>query len=106
MDSCPEVAVYAGKLLAALVDSGAAVSLIHLQAYKLMPDTLKTAMILPGEIETLTTADGSPTHIIGHATITLHLKNLRVTHHFHRSRITDDKHHIGYRLPVRIQNII
>ena len=57
-------------------------SLIHLQAYKLMPDTLKTAIILPGELETLTTANSSPMHIIGHATITLHLKNLRVTHHF------------------------
>ena len=64
------------------MDSGAAVSLIRLQAYKLMPDTLKTAITLPGELETLTTADGSPMHIIGHATITLHLKNLKVTHHF------------------------
>ena len=64
------------------MDSGAAVSLIHLQAYKLMPDTLKTAITLPGELETLTTVDGSPMHIIRHATITLHLKNLRVTHHF------------------------
>ena len=64
------------------MDSGTAVSLIHLQAYKLMPDTFKTAITLPGELETLTTADGSPMHIIGHATITLHLKNLRVTHHF------------------------
>ena len=64
------------------MDSGAAVSLIHLQAYKLMPDTLKAAITLPGELETLTTADGSPMHITGHATITLHLKNLRVTHHF------------------------
>ena len=82
VDSCPEVAVYAGKCLAALVDSGAAVSLIHLQAYNPMPDTLKTAITLPGELETLTTADGSPMHIIGHATITLHLKNLQVTHHF------------------------
>ena len=64
------------------MDSGAAVSLIHLQAYKLMPDTLKTAITLPGQLETLTTADSSPMHIIGHATITLHLKNIRVTHHF------------------------
>ena len=64
------------------MDSGAAVSLIHLQAYKLMPDTLKTAITLPGELETLTTADSSPMYIIGHATITLHLKNLRVIHHF------------------------
>ena len=64
------------------MDSGAAVSLIHLQAYKLMPDTLKTVITLPGKLETLTTADGSPMHIIGHATITLHLKNLRVIHHF------------------------
>ena len=64
------------------MDSGTAVSLIHLQAYKLIPDTLKTAITLPGELETLTTADSSPMHIIGHATITLHLKNLRVTHHF------------------------
>ena len=64
------------------MDSGGAASLIHLQAYKLMPDTLKTAITLPGKLETLTTADGSPMHIIRHATITLHLKNLRVTHHF------------------------
>ena len=64
------------------MDSGTAISLIHLQAYKLMPDTLKTAITLPGELETLTTADGSPMHIVGHATITIHLKNLRVTHHF------------------------
>ena len=64
------------------MDSGTAVSLIHLQAHKLMPDTLKTAITLPGELETLTTANGLPMHIIGHAMITLHLKNLRVTHHF------------------------
>ena len=64
------------------MDSGAAVSRIHLQAYKLMPDTLKTAITLPGELETLTTANGLPMHIIRHATIILHLKNLRVTHHF------------------------
>ena len=64
------------------MDSGAAMSLIHLQAYKLIPDTLKTVITLPGELETLTTANGSPMHIIRHATITLHLKNLRVTHHF------------------------
>ena len=64
------------------MDSGAAVSLIHLQAYKLMPDTLQTVITLPGKLETLTTADSSPMYIIGHATITLHLKNLRVAHHF------------------------
>ena len=64
------------------MDSGTAVSLIHLQAYKLMPDTLKTAITLPGELETLMTADSSPMHIKGNATITLHLKNLRVTHDF------------------------
>ena len=64
------------------MDSGAAVSLIHLQACKLKPDTLKTAITLLGELETLTTANGSPMHIIRHATITLHLKNLRVTHNF------------------------
>ena len=63
------------------MDSGAAVSLIHLQAYKLMPDILKTAITLPGELETLMTANGLPMHIIRHTTITLHLKNLRVTHH-------------------------
>ena len=47
-----------------------------------MPDTLKTAITLPGKLETLTTANSSPMHIIRHTTITLHLKNLRVTHHF------------------------
>ena len=99
----PEVAVYAGKCLAAFVDSGEAVSLIHLQAYKLMPDTLKTVITLPGELETLTTANGSPMHIIGHATITLHLKKPQSDPSFHCSRIIDDRHHIGYRLPERTQ---
>ena len=47
-----------------------------------MPDTLKRAITPPGELETLMTADSSPMHIIGHATITIHLKNLQVTHHF------------------------
>ena len=47
-----------------------------------MPNTLKAAITLPGGLETLTTADGSPMYIIGHTTITLHLENLRVTHHF------------------------
>ena len=47
-----------------------------------MPDTLKTTITLPGELEMLTTADSLPKHIIGHATITIHLKNLQVTHHF------------------------
>ena len=83
------------------MDSGTAVSLIHLQAYKLMPDTLKTAITLPGELETLTTADGSPMHIIGHATITIHLKNLRVTHHF-ESLMTDDILGIDFQREYRI----
>ena len=47
-----------------------------------MPDTLKTAITLLGELETLTTTDGSPMHIVGYATITIQLKNLWVTHHF------------------------
>ena len=98
--------VYTGKCLAALVVSGAAVSLIHLQVYKLMPDTLKTAITLPGELETLTTADGSPMHIIRHTTITLHLKNLKSDPSFHHSRIIDDRHHIGYRLPERVPNLL
>ena len=71
-----------------------------------MPDTLKTAITLSGELETLTTADSSPMHIIGHATITPHLKNLKSDPSFHCSRITDDRRHIGYRLPERIQNIL
>ena len=87
------------------MDSGGAVSLIHLQAYKLMPDTLKTAITLPGELETLTTADGSPMYIIRHATITLHLKNLS-DQSFHCSQIIDDRCLIGYRLPERIQNLL
>ena len=62
-----------------------------------MPDTLKTAITLPGELETLTTADSSPMHIIGHATITLQLKMSDPS--FHRSQIIDDRRHIRYRLP-------
>ena len=88
------------------MDSGTAVSLIHLQAYKLMPDTLKTTITLPGELETLTTANGSPMHIIGHATITIHLSYLRVTHHFIvvESLMTDII--LGIDFQRGIQNII
>ena len=87
------------------MDSGAAVSLIHLQAYKLMPDTLKTAITLPGDLETLTTADGSPMHIIRYATITLHQKP-QSDPSLHRSRIIDDRHHIRNRLSERVPNFL
>ena len=86
------------------MDSGAAVSLIHLQAYKLMPDTLKTAMALPGKLETLTTADSSPMHIIRHTTISLQKSQSDPS--FHRSRIIDDRCHIGYRLPERVPDFL
>ena len=88
------------------MDSGAAVSLIYLQAYKLIPDTLKTAITLPGELETLTTANGSPMHIIRHATITLHLKKSQSDPSFHHSQIIDDRRHIGYRLPERVPDLL
>ena len=88
------------------MDSSATVSLIHLQAYKLIPDTLKIEITLPGELETLITANGSPTHIIGHATITIHLKKPSSNSPLHRSQITDDRCHIRYRLPMGIQNIV
>ena len=64
------------------MDSGTAVSVIHLQAYKLMPDTLKTAITLPGELETLN--DSRRFAHAYHRTCnnSIHLKNLQVTHHF------------------------
>ena len=70
-----------------------------------MPDTLKTTITLPGELETLTTADGSPMHIIRHNNHSSPEKSQNDPS-FHRSRIIDDRRHIGYRLPKRVPDLL
>ena len=87
------------------MDSGAAVSLIHLQAYKLMPDTLKTAITLPGELETNDSQQFTHAY---HRTCNKYSSPEEPLSDspFHHSQITDDRRHIGYRLPERIQNIL
>ena len=71
-----------------------------------MPDTLKTAITLPGELETLTTADSSPMHIIGHYNNYYLSKKPSSNSPLHRSRIIDDRRRIRHRLPERIQNFV
>ena len=71
-----------------------------------MPDTLKTAITLPGELETLNDSQRF-THAY-HRTCNNHSPPEKPLSNspLHPSRITDDRHHIRYRLPERIQNIV
>ena len=60
---CPTVTVHAGKCYQALIDSGAALSLIRHSTYKQIEDSYK-APIQPTAAK-LNTADGSPMTALG-----------------------------------------
>ena len=63
---CPNITVHAGKCYNALIDSGAAISLLRYSTYKKTEDCYKTP-IQPTTAK-LNTADGSPMSAIGATT--------------------------------------
>ena len=77
---CPTVIVKAGKHYQALIDSGAAISLIRHSTYKQIEDCYKTP-IQPTAAK-LNTADGSPMTTLGSTALHLCIVDLRFTHNF------------------------
>ena len=77
---CPTVTVHAGRCYQALIDSGAAISLIRHPTYKQIEDCYKTP-IQPTAVK-LNTADGSPMTTLDSTALHLHIADFRFTHNF------------------------
>ena len=77
---CPTVTVHAGKHYQALIDSGAAISLIRHSTYKQIKDCYKTP-IQPMAAK-LNTTDGSPMTTLGSTALHLHIADFKFTHNF------------------------
>ena len=77
---CPIITVHAGKCYKALMDSGAAASLVRYSKYQNITDNLKTA-IQSTSIH-LNTVDGSPMTSLGITTLQLWIADFKYTHTF------------------------
>ena len=78
--NCPMIIVHAGKCYKALIDSGAAISLLWYSTYKNIEDSFKTPM--QPTISKLNTADGSPMTALGMTALHLRIVELKFTHNF------------------------
>ena len=77
---CPTVTVHTGKHYQALLDSGAAISLIRHSTYKQINDCYKTPIqSMPAK---LNTADGSPMTTLGSTALHLSIADFKFTHNF------------------------
>ena len=77
---CPTITVHAGKCYKALIDSGAAISILRYSFYKKIEDCYKTP-IQPTTAK-LNTADGSPMSAIGITALHLRIAEFKFTHNF------------------------
>ena len=77
---CPTITLHAGKHYKALIDSGAAISLIRYSSYQLIDDSFKTP-IQPTTTK-LNTADGSPMTALGMTALYLRIADFKFTHNF------------------------
>ena len=77
---CPTVTVYAGKHYQALIDSGAAISLIRHSTYKQIEDCYKTPIQLMAA--KLNTADGSLMTTLGSTALHLCIADFKFMHNF------------------------
>ena len=77
---CPTITAHAGKQYKALIDSGAAISLLRYSAYKNIEDCYKTP-IQPTTAK-LNTADGSPMSALGMSALHLRIAEFKFTHNF------------------------
>ena len=77
---CPTVTVHAGKCYKALIDSGAAISLIRHSNYKQIGDFYKTP--IQSTSAKLNTADGSPMTTLGSTALHLCIADFKFTHNF------------------------
>ena len=78
--NCPTITVHAGKCYKALIDSGAAISLLRYSTYKKIEDCYKT----PKQPTTakLNTADGSPMTALGSTALHLQIAEFKFMHNF------------------------
>ena len=77
---CPTVTVHAGKCYLALIDLGAAISLIRHSTYKQIDDCYKTP--IQSTSAKLNTADGSPMTTLGSTALHLCIADFKFTHNF------------------------
>ena len=77
---CPTVTVHAGKHYQALIDSGAAISLIRHSTYKQIEDCYRTP--IQSTAAKLNTMDGSPMTILGSTALHLCIADFKFTHNF------------------------
>ena len=79
MDCCT-ITVHAGNQYRALIDSGAAISLLRYSAYNNIEDHYKTPV--QSTTSKLNTADGPPMSALGMTAIHLRLAEFKFTHNF------------------------
>ena len=77
---CPTITVHAGKHYKALIDSGAAISLLHYSTYQQIDDSFKIP-IQPTTAK-LNTANGSPMTALGMTALHLRIADFKFTHSF------------------------
>ena len=77
---CPTITVHAGKCYKALIDSGAAISLLRYSTYQLIDDSFKT-LVQPTTAK-LNTVDGSPMRVLGMTALHLRITDFKFTHSF------------------------
>ena len=77
---CPTITAHAGKCYKALIDSGAAISLLRYSTYKKKGDCYKTP-IQPTTAK-LNTADGSPMSATRTTALHLRIAEYKFTHNF------------------------
>ena len=77
---CPTITVHAGKCYKALIDSGAAISLLRYSTYKKIKDCYKTP--IQPTMAKLNTADGSLMSGIGTTALHLRIAKFKFTHNF------------------------
>ena len=68
---CPMITVHAGKCYKALIDAGAAISLLHYSTYQSIGDSFKTP--LQPTTAKLNTANGSPMTALGMTSLHLQI---------------------------------
>ena len=76
----PTITVHTGKCYKALIDSGAAISLIRYSTYQLINNNFKTP-IQPTNTK-LNTADSSPMTALGMTALHHRIADLKFTHNF------------------------
>ena len=76
----PTITIHVGKCYKALINSGAAISLLRYSTYKKIEDCYKTP--IQPTVAKLNTADGSPMSAIGTTALHLRIAEFKFTHNF------------------------